>query len=73
MTMQDPSRADLRSPDAGVADLRALVDEAAKDPSVLKTSDPHARAVREVIYRLDQGELRVAERSEGPERWRING
>jgi len=73
MTMQDPSRAYMRSGDAAVADLRALVDEAAKDPSVLKTSDPHARAVREVIYRLDQGELRVAERSEGPERWRING
>jgi 2,3,4,5-tetrahydropyridine-2-carboxylate N-succinyltransferase len=73
MTMQDPSRADLRSPEAGLADLRALVEEAAKDSSVLKAGDAHARAVREVIYRLDQGNLRVAERIEAPERWRING
>ena len=73
MTMQDPSRADLRSPDAGVADLRALVEEAAKDSALLKASDAHARAVREAIYRLDRGEVRVAERIEGPERWRING
>jgi 2,3,4,5-tetrahydropyridine-2-carboxylate N-succinyltransferase len=73
MTMQDPSRAELRSPEAGLADLRALVEQAAKDPAVLKAGEAHARAVREVIYRLDQGNLRVAERIEAPERWRING
>jgi len=73
MTMQDPSRAYLRSGDAAVADLHALVEQAAKDPSLLKSSDQHARAVREVIFRLDQGELRVAERVDAPERWKING
>jgi 2,3,4,5-tetrahydropyridine-2-carboxylate N-succinyltransferase len=73
MTMQDPSRAYLRSADAALAHLQALVEEAAKDPAILKASDPHARAVREVIYRLDQGSVRVAERVETPERWRING
>ena len=73
MTMQDPSRPELRSPDAGLADLRALVEEAAKDPALLKRDEGHARAVREAIYRLDQGTLRVAERIEGSERWRING
>jgi 2,3,4,5-tetrahydropyridine-2-carboxylate N-succinyltransferase len=73
MTMHDPTRADLRTPDASVADLRALVEEAARDPALLKRGDAHAGAVREVIYRLDRGVLRVAERVESPDRWRING
>jgi len=73
MTMHDPTRPDLRTPDASVADLRALVEEAARDPALLKRGDAHAGAVREVIYRLDRGVLRVAERVEGPQRWQING
>jgi 2,3,4,5-tetrahydropyridine-2,6-dicarboxylate N-succinyltransferase len=73
MTMHDPTRADLRTPDASVADLRALVEEAARDAALLKRGDAHAAAVREVIYRLDRGVLRVAERVEEPQRWRING
>ncbi|MFL5453304.1 MAG: 2,3,4,5-tetrahydropyridine-2,6-dicarboxylate N-succinyltransferase [Myxococcales bacterium] len=73
MTMHDPTRADLRTPDASVADLRALVEEAGRDPALLKRGDAHAAAVREVIYRLDRGVLRVAERVEGPQRWQING
>jgi 2,3,4,5-tetrahydropyridine-2-carboxylate N-succinyltransferase len=73
MTMHDPTRADLRTPDASVADLRVLVEEAARDAALLKRGDAHAGAVREVIYRLDQGVLRVAERVEEPQRWRING
>jgi len=73
MTMHDPTRPDLRTPDASVADLRALVEEAARDAALLKRGDAHAGAVREVIYRLDQGVLRVAERVESPDRWRING
>ncbi|MFL5438808.1 MAG: 2,3,4,5-tetrahydropyridine-2,6-dicarboxylate N-succinyltransferase, partial [Myxococcales bacterium] len=73
MTMHDPTRADLRTPDASVADLRALVEEAGRDPALLKRGDAHAAAVREVIYRLDRGVLRVAERVEAPQRWQING
>ena len=73
MTMHDPTRADLRTPDASVADLRALVEEAGRDPALLKRGDAHAAAIREVIYRLDRGVLRVAERIEGPQRWQING
>jgi 2,3,4,5-tetrahydropyridine-2,6-dicarboxylate N-succinyltransferase len=73
MTMHDPTRADLRTPDASIADLRALVEEAGRDPAFLKRGDAHAAAVREVIYRLDRGVLRVAERVEGPQRWQING
>jgi 2,3,4,5-tetrahydropyridine-2-carboxylate N-succinyltransferase len=72
MTMHDPSRPELRSPDAGLGELRALVEEAVKDAALLK-DDRHARAVRELVFRLDQGALRVAERVLGPERWRING
>ena len=73
MTMHDPTRPDQRTPDASVADLRALVEEAGRDPALLKRGDAHAAAIREVIYRLDRGVLRVAERIEGPQRWQING
>jgi len=64
--MQDPSAPDLRLPDASVDELRARVAEAVADRARLD-----ARAIREVVYRLDQGTLRVAERyADG---WTIHG
>jgi len=48
--------------------LRAAVEEAQRDRASL---DRHANAVREVIYRLDQGTLRVAEK--GSTGWTIHG
>lgn len=68
--MQDPSDPELRQPDASVAELRAQVEAILADRMLL--SRGHARAVREVVYRLDQGELRVAERTDGPERWTVH-
>src|SRR5207248_2052410 len=69
--MQDPADPKLRLPEAGVAELRAQVEAILGDRALLQKQQ--ARAVREVVYRLDQGELRVAERSDGPERWVVHG
>ncbi|GAC1345848.1 MAG: 2,3,4,5-tetrahydropyridine-2,6-dicarboxylate N-succinyltransferase [Myxococcales bacterium] len=75
--MRDPADPKLRSPDAKDALLRKLVEEAAQDRALLEpaATSPHAAAVREVVHRLDQGTLRVAERSgeAAAERWRVNG
>ena len=57
--MQDPAAPALRLPSATAGELRAGVE--AKD----------ARAVREVVFRLDQGTLRVAEK--GAQGWVIHG
>ena len=57
--MQDPAAPALRLPSATADELRAGVE--AKD----------ARAVREVVFRLDQGTLRVAEK--GAQGWVIHG
>jgi len=69
--MQDPTKPGLRLPEASVAELRAQVEAILQDRALLQKG--HARAVREVVYRLDQGELRVAERTSGPERWIVHG
>src|SRR5437868_11909926 len=66
--MQDPAATELRLPQASVEALRAAVEEAQRDPASL---DRHANAVREVIYRLDQGTLRVAEK--GSTGWTVHG
>jgi len=66
--MQNPAAAELRLPQAPADALRAAVGEAASDSRALER---HANAVREVIYRLDQGTLRVAEK--GPQGWTIHG
>ena len=68
--MQDPSNPELRQPGASVAELRAQVEAVLQDRSLLQKG--HGGAVREVVYRLDQGELRVAERTGGPERWIVH-
>src|SRR5207245_2215525 len=57
--MQDPAATELRLPQASADALRAAVEEAQRDRASL---DRHANAVREVVYRLDQGTLRVAEK-----------
>jgi 2,3,4,5-tetrahydropyridine-2-carboxylate N-succinyltransferase len=66
--MQNLAAAELRLPDASPDALREAVGEAVRDGSALAR---HANAVREVIYRLDQGTLRVAEK--GPQGWTIHG
>src|ERR1700737_405632 len=66
--MQDPAATELRLPQASADALRAAVEEAQRDRASL---DRHANAVREVIYRLDQGTLRVAEK--GSTGWTIHG
>jgi 2,3,4,5-tetrahydropyridine-2-carboxylate N-succinyltransferase len=66
--MQDPAAEELRLPQAPVDALRAAVEEAQRDRGSLER---HANAVREVIYRLDQGTLRVAEK--GSAGWIIHG
>ena len=68
--MQDPANPELRQPDASVAELRAQVEAIAEERALLQKG--HARAVREVVFRLDQGELRVAERTDGPDRWLVH-
>ena len=57
--MRDPAAAELRLPSASADELRAGI--VAKDPA----------AVREVVFRLDQGTLRVAEKSAAG--WTIHG
>ncbi len=69
--MQDPTNPELRLPEASVLELRAQVEAILQDRALLQKG--HARAVREVVYRLDQGELRVEERTSGPERWIVHG
>ncbi len=75
--MHDPTNVDSRLPDAEAPALRALVEAAVADRARLSPADSqHARAVREVVYRLDQGALRVAERNadaDAAERWTVNG
>ncbi len=75
--MQDPSAPERRLPDESAAGLRALVEAALTDRSLCSAESLHARAVREVIDRLDRGLLRVAERNPDPtpgaERWLVHG
>src|SRR5204863_9940921 len=66
--MHDPAAEGLRMPQATLDALRAGVDEAQRDRATLGR---HANAVREVVYRLDQGTLRVAEK--GDSGWTIHG
>jgi 2,3,4,5-tetrahydropyridine-2-carboxylate N-succinyltransferase len=66
--MQNPAAAELRLPQASADALREAVGEAVRDGASLTR---HANAVREVIHRLDQGTLRVAEK--GPQGWTIHG
>ena len=66
--MQDHAAKELRLPDATVDALRGAVGEAEQDRATLER---HANAVREVVYRLDQGSLRVAEK--GAAGWTIHG
>ena len=56
--MQDPTAPELRKPQAPVEELQRSVSATLADRALLKGD--HARAVREIIWRLDQGELRVA-------------
>src|SRR5437868_323269 len=66
--MENHAAPELRLPDASAEALRAGIEEAQRDRQTL---DRHANAVREVVYRLDQGTLRVAEK--GPSGWTIHG
>src|SRR5256885_15321232 len=66
--MQDPAATELRLPQASVEALRAAVEEAQRDRA---TQEGHASAVGEVVYRLDQGTLRVAEK--GSTGWTVHG
>jgi 2,3,4,5-tetrahydropyridine-2-carboxylate N-succinyltransferase len=66
--MHDPAAEGLRMPQAPFDALRAAVEEAQRDRATLAR---HANAVREVVYRLDQGTLRVAEKGEAG--WTIHG
>jgi 2,3,4,5-tetrahydropyridine-2-carboxylate N-succinyltransferase len=85
--LHDPSAPELRLPDEPAATLTSLVAEAVADRALLQPAGSpapgsaagsrHAKAVREVIYRLDQGTLRVAERNPdeaapAAERWLVN-
>jgi 2,3,4,5-tetrahydropyridine-2-carboxylate N-succinyltransferase len=67
--MRDPSAEELRLPKAGTEELRQHVEQAAADRGLL--AGRHGQAVREVVHRLDQGALRVAEK--GPDGWTIHG
>jgi 2,3,4,5-tetrahydropyridine-2-carboxylate N-succinyltransferase len=83
--MRDPAEPGQRLPEATDAALEALVAAAAADRALLQPArgvqSDHARAVREVLFRLDRGLLRVAERSAEPaaqapgrpDRWRVHG
>jgi 2,3,4,5-tetrahydropyridine-2-carboxylate N-succinyltransferase len=66
--MQDPAAAEARRPGASDADLQAAVEQAVADR--MRLAD-HASSVREVMYRLDRGALRVAEK-QGPD-WIVHG
>ncbi len=66
--MHDPAAKESRLPDASVDALRAAVEEAQRDRASLPR---HEKAVREAIFRLDRGVLRVAEK--GAQGWVIHG
>jgi 2,3,4,5-tetrahydropyridine-2-carboxylate N-succinyltransferase len=66
--MQNPAAEELRLPRATDDELRAGVSEALADRAQLAR---HAKAVREVIFRLDRGALRVAEK--GAAGWVVHG
>jgi 2,3,4,5-tetrahydropyridine-2-carboxylate N-succinyltransferase len=57
--MQNPAAEELRLPQASTDALRAAVEDALRDRAALERN---ANAVREIVYRLDQGTLRVAEK-----------
>ena len=67
--MRDPSAEELRLPDAPVDELQKSVEQAVGDRGLL--AGRHGQAVREVVYRLDRGVLRVAEK--GAQGWTIHG
>lgn len=71
--MHDHSAEELRLPYATPEELRAAVQEALLDKALLEGRQ--GMAVREVIFRLDQGALRVAERNPpgAAERWKVHG
>ncbi len=74
--MHDPSAPELRLPSEETASVQALVAAAVADRALLQGGGSrHANAVREVVYRLDQGTLRVAERNSDAsgERWLVHG
>jgi 2,3,4,5-tetrahydropyridine-2,6-dicarboxylate N-succinyltransferase len=66
--MLDPAAEDLRLPRASADELRAAIESAQANPASLPQ---HASAVREVVFRLDRGVLRVAEK--GPQGYLIHG
>src|SRR5713226_2774550 len=68
--MHDPAAEALRLPSATDAELRAEVEQALADRALLHGR--HGKAVREVIYRLDRGSLRVAER-QSVGQWTVHG
>lgn len=71
--MRDPAAEELRLEGEAEEDLRQAVEQAAADRSLC--TGRHARAVHEVVYRLDRGALRVATRNPpgAPERWTVHG
>ncbi|TMA29082.1 MAG: 2,3,4,5-tetrahydropyridine-2,6-dicarboxylate N-succinyltransferase [Deltaproteobacteria bacterium] len=68
--MQNPAAEELRLPSADERELKAEIEEALADRALLQGR--HGRAVREIVYRLDRGTLRVAER-EAPGQWKVHG
>ena len=52
-------------------ELRRIIEEAWENKSLLENKDTQ-NAIREVIEKLDNGELRVAEPIEGTEDWQVN-
>src|SRR5919204_3186746 len=68
--MRDPAAEELRLPSATDAELMAEVERALVDRALLQGRA--GNAVREVIYRLDRGALRVAER-EAVGCWKVHG
>jgi 2,3,4,5-tetrahydropyridine-2-carboxylate N-succinyltransferase len=76
--MQDPKDPAQRLPDESTEGLRAWIEAALADRSLVKGDSRHAKAVREVIFRLDRGVLRVAERNADSSaadgaRWIVHG
>ena len=67
--MHNPAAAELRLPGSKDGELQTSVEEALADRALL--AGRHGRAVREVIFRLDRGALRVAEK--GASGWIIHG
>ena len=67
--MQDPTLESLRLSDASTEGLQALIAALSAEGGkahLADTNGVHARAVREVVFRLDQGALRVAEKNPDP-------